>query len=155
MSSNEELAVMIQQGQTRLYSELWGQTERFFKGCAYKYINKHGERLAASGIELDDLMQVSFLALYDAVQAFEPSTGYKLLTYTKYPLQSHFAELYGTRSAKRLPLNHCKSLDEPLTEETETTLLKFFQYVPRKLLTLDYLINCDNGANKCRNGFNW
>ena len=113
--TNEELAVMIQQGQTELYAELWEQVKRFFYRQAMKYYNGHKEKCTAAGIELDDVEQAAFLALADAVRAYKPEQGFTLLSYAGLNLKNRFRELYGIRSVGRVtPLNECRSLDEPL-----------------------------------------
>lgn len=114
--SNEELAVRIQQGETTLYAQLWEQTKRLWLMLSVRLYRAGKEQCAASGVEPDDVQQICFLALYDAVQAYNPQKG-SLTSYFKYPLQKHFRELLHTRTSKRDPLNDCSSLDEPLNAD--------------------------------------
>lgn len=120
--TNEDLAILIQQGQTELYNELWEQNVKLFTKKAYCLYRSHGESCARSGVELDDILQCCFLSLVEAVRAFNKESGYKLTTYINYPLTKHFRELLGIRTTKRDPLNLCKSLDEPISEEEEINL---------------------------------
>ena len=119
--SNEEMAVRIQQGETALYAQLWEQTKRLWIMLSMRLYRACKEQCAASGVEPDDVQQICFLALCDAVQAYDAAKGQSLTSYFKYPLQKHFRELLHTRTSKRDPLNGCSSLDEPLNaDETDS-----------------------------------
>ncbi len=122
--TNEELAVEIQAGKAG-YGELWEQVHRFVMKQANRYFSLYGGLCAGAGVELDDLIQCGFLALRDAVQAFEPARGYTLLAYMKYPLLNRFQEACGNRTSRRDPLNSCDSLDRPVGEEDGTSLGDF------------------------------
>lgn len=119
--TNEELAAAVQAGRAG-YGELWEQVSRFVRQQAHKYYTLHAGTCLHAGVEPDDLIQCGFLALRDAVQAFEPERGYTLLAYMKYPLQNRFREACGIRTSKRDPLLSCASLDAPAGEEGVTTL---------------------------------
>lgn len=119
--TNEELAVKIQQGNIEYYSELWEQNEKFFTLKASKFYNGCTERCISSGVEIDDLIQVCYFALVDAVKAFDDTQDYKLLAYTSYPLKNRFKELLGIRTSKRNPLNGSLSLDKPFDDDKELT----------------------------------
>lgn len=116
--TNEALALAIQGGQD-LYAELWGQTKRMIYQLVCKAYNNQRGACQRAGVELDDLLQCGFLALYDAVKAYDPKTGYKLLAFIKYPMQNHINTLLGRR---REPLNESKSLDEPVEGAEDLTL---------------------------------
>ena len=116
--SNEELAVRIQQGENALYAQLWEQTKRLWLMLSMRLYRACKEQCAASGVEPDDVQQICFLVLCDAVQAYDPQKGQIPLTsYFKYHLQNHFREMLHTRTSKRDPLNGCSSLDEPLNAD--------------------------------------
>lgn len=116
--SNEELAVRIQQGENALYAQLWEQTQRLWIMLSMRLYRACKDQCAASGVEPDDVQQICFLALCDAVQAYDPQKGQIPLTsYFKYHLQNHFREMLHTRTSKRDPLNGCSSLDEPLNAD--------------------------------------
>lgn len=119
--TNEELATAVQAGRAG-YGELWEQVSRFIRQQAFRWFTLYGGLCARAGVEPDDLIQCGFLALQDAVQAFEPERGYTFLAYMKYPLQNRFREACGIRTSKRDPLLSCDSLDRPAGEEGETTL---------------------------------
>ena len=112
--TNEELAIRIQNGELGLIGELWDQNVGVIKLHAYDLFNRYRDRCASSGVEADDIYQVCFFALTDAVKAFCKDSGYKLTTYMKYPLMTHFNALTGIRTTKRDALNYADSLDEPI-----------------------------------------
>jgi RNA polymerase sporulation-specific sigma factor len=123
--TNEEMALTIQQGDNTMIEPLWAQLQRLVVMCAGRFFNRMQGACAAAGITEEDLIQTGFFALLDAVQSYDPSSGYKLTAYLRYPLQNRFNELLGLRTlkARKDPLNHCASLDEPAGNEGDTTLL--------------------------------
>lgn len=121
--TNEELAVEIQQGNTRCVSLLWNQTEKLFVMLCNKWWTVRGERFTECGIMLDDLKQECYFVLIDAVAAYDSTTGYKFTTYIRYPMQNRFNALLGYRYGHRNVLNNCTSLDTPVTEDEDYSLL--------------------------------
>ena len=119
--TNEEIAIRIQAGEQALMNELWKQNKGFFYLNASSLYTRQRERCDASGVEFDDLLQTCYFALCDAVQAFQPDTGYKLMTYLTFPLKDHFRALLGIRTTKRDAINESKSLDEPIGEDDSDT----------------------------------
>lgn len=75
--TNEELAVRIKAGLdvTENMLDLWQQNKRFIYKIAKKY---------SGHAELEDLEQEGYLALYDAVDGFDPGKGVRFLTYAAY-----------------------------------------------------------------------
>jgi len=121
--TNEEMAVEIRNGNNELISDLWSQTVGFFTMRASSIYLARKELCNSAGIERDDIFQLCFIALCDAVAAYKPASGYKLLAYVNYPLKTHFNALCGIRSSKRDALNYCKSLDEAIGDNDDFTLL--------------------------------
>jgi RNA polymerase sigma factor (sigma-70 family) len=97
---------------------------RFAWFHADRYIVLYGEYCKKAGIEVDDLVQESYFALLDAVQAYDPKSGYKFLAFMKYPIKNRFNELVGFRTAKGRNdiLSHSTSLDKPV-DGTEDIIL--------------------------------
>lgn len=120
--SNEELAVRIQAGEATVYSVLWEQVKGFVCNAAYRFYNHYTERCNAHGVDSSDLVQAGYFALVDCVNAYDPQTGYKLLSFIKYPLMNRFQETLGIRTTKGKaePLNKCISLDMETTEDGNT-----------------------------------
>ena len=105
--SNEELAVAIRAGERDKLMELWGQVRRLVHDMAYKRLRATN---GAGGVTLDDLMQAGFLGFLEAVRAYDPSAGFRFVTY--------FSEAEGRRSEKqkRDPIFSAVSIDAPLDE---------------------------------------
>ena len=118
--SNEELAVMIQKGSNSLMLQLWDGV--------YGLVNKYAYRMLAAleghrGLTIDDLRQVSYLALADAVASYDPDTA-AFSTWFVIHLRKHFSEaagLHGERK-KNEPMDSAVSLDKPLLDGEDITL---------------------------------
>lgn len=121
--SNEELARRIQAGERELLPVLWKQVDRFIGMKARRLYGRLQGRCDACGCTVDDLMQAGFLALMEAVRAFDPERGYRFLSWMSYPLQNQWNALLNLRTERQRsdPLNSAGSLDEPVSEEEETT----------------------------------
>ena len=120
---NENLAVRIKNGEKWLVSYLWEQNTGLIHQKAYSLFIKHYERCISSGVALEDIVQVCYFALLDAIEAFDPASGFKLMTYLNFPFLTHFNMLIGTRTSKQDPLNQCVSLDTPVGEDGYITRL--------------------------------
>jgi len=110
--TNEEMAVKIQNGQKELLADLWEQNTGIIRIKAYSLYNQYRTHCASSGVELEDILQISYFALCDAVAAYQAEGEYKLLSYLKFPLLKHFKVLLGISTSKREPLNQSVSLNE-------------------------------------------
>jgi DNA-directed RNA polymerase specialized sigma subunit len=119
--TNEELAQRIQAGEHNLMAALWEQNTGIITLSALSLYNQYRERCASAGVELDDIIQISYFALCDAVQAYKPDRGYKLTSYYRYPLKNHFMALIGVRKSKRDALNQGDSLNRPITGDDDIT----------------------------------
>ncbi|MDD3569621.1 MAG: sigma-70 family RNA polymerase sigma factor [Lachnospiraceae bacterium] len=122
--TNEELIIKINQGHIELFSTLWEQVRRLVCAYANRYFTLYGDTFAKTGIEVEDLVQEGYFALLDAVQAYKPDSGYKFITFMRYPLKNHFNEVLGFRTAKgrNSTLSNAISLDKP-TDGTEDMVL--------------------------------
>lgn len=114
--SNEEIAIEIQKGNISLYPKLWGQVQRFIRSVSRRYYENYSERCAACGVTVDDLHQEGFFALCEAVKAYKPESGFKLLTFLKYPFKNRFKMLIGARTGKKEPLNYAEWIEKPIGE---------------------------------------
>lgn len=67
--TNEQLVARIQAGEdvSENMSQLYYQVKDFIRSIAWKYRN---------GAELGDLEQEGYLALYPAIDGFNPAAGY-------------------------------------------------------------------------------
>ena len=64
--TNEELAVLIQQGHTELYTELWERVSRLINMMIGKYAER---RILPPDIEKEDLLQCGYFAMLAAVKS--------------------------------------------------------------------------------------
>ncbi|MDR1206730.1 MAG: hypothetical protein LBL26_14820, partial [Peptococcaceae bacterium] len=75
-------------------------------------------------VELADLVQESFFSLLDAVEVYDPKSGFSFLTYTNFPLKNRFAAATRmlTPAQRKEPLSRAMSLDKPLPNAEDLTL---------------------------------
>jgi RNA polymerase sporulation-specific sigma factor len=117
--TNEELALDVKSGRTEALDLLWLGTKALIRFYALRFIKAHNEKCIQCGIALDDLVQIGYFALLDAVKAFTPESPYMFNTYLRYHLLNHFYYSIGFRKGKPANdlLNNCISFDEPLDSE--------------------------------------
>lgn len=120
-TTNEEIAVLIQNGNREYIPILWERVERFIYQNAYNYYCIHKESLSVCGVELDDLKQAGFFAMLRALEYYDNGSGYKFTTYLNYPLKIEFAEAAGFRTVKgrEEALNNSISGDAPSIADEE------------------------------------
>ncbi len=96
--------------------KLWGEVRPFAYKRAIRWAAALGER---SGATVEDLLQVAFLALVEAVEGYDPSSGV-FLTWYGLKLKAAFTEATGQRTKRQRedPLLTALSLDAPLTDDT-------------------------------------
>lgn len=98
--TNEQLVIRIKAGEDIAgnMEQLYNQVRRFIHSIAWKYRN--------SG-ELEDLEQEGYLALYPAIDGYDPAQGVKFLTYAEYHIKQRIRRyLQMNGSCLRLPV-HC------------------------------------------------
>lgn len=137
--TNEELAMMIQDGDESKVPELWEQVRKLYLKKSIHYYDGHRELCSRCGVELDDIQQQAFFAFRQSVEAYNQESGLSFLAFIDYPFQTEMQNLTGTRTAlTRLdPLNSCASLDKEIdTEDGSGDTLGDF--VP-DLTALDFL----------------
>lgn len=115
--TNEELAVMIQNGRTEAILPLWEQVERFVA----KQANKWEQAWEARRIEFEDLYQSGFIAMMKAARTYDPDKDVKFLTWMDYYIKTAFSYVAGCRTPAQNKdhLNEYKSLWEPLGGGTD------------------------------------
>ena len=98
--TNEQLVIRIKAGKDVAgnMEQLYTQVRRFIHAVAWKYRD--------SG-ELEDLEQEGYLALYPAIDGYDPAQGVKFLTYAEYHIKQRMRRyLQMNGSCLRLPV-HC------------------------------------------------
>lgn len=116
--SNEELALLVQQGDTGAAAELWENCRRLIQMLAWRYYNAHAAAMSGAGVELDDLDQEGYFVMLDAVEAFSQEKGYSFNTYLSFQARSRFDRLCGLHG-RREPANSARSMDDPLGDEED------------------------------------
>lgn len=118
--SNEELAVLIQNGDREREIELWEQVRRFAMKLANKWLAAFRSR---SDVEFDDLMSAAYIAMCEAVATYKPDSGSFIGWYSFY-LKDGYTTLYGLRTRRTAndPLNNAISLSTTLDDSGEITL---------------------------------
>lgn len=99
--TNEQLVIRIKAGENVAdnMDQLYSQTRRFIHSIAWKYRD--------SG-EIEDLEQEGYLALYDAIDGYDPAHEVKFLTYAEYWIRQRMQRyLQISGSCMRLPV-HCR-----------------------------------------------
>lgn len=127
--SNEELVMRIKSGEKNLIPELWEQVKNLIAWKTHRYFNLHS---ADNNLyyDVDDLIQESFFALLQAIEYYEPGE-WQFSTYLCQTIKTAFATASGKRTPKQRgnplnnPFNECVSLDKPLNDESDETLLDF------------------------------
>ena len=98
--TNEQLVIRIKAGEDVAgnMEQLYSQERRFIHTVAWKYRD--------SG-ELEDLEQEGYLALYPAIDGYDPAQGVRFLTYAEYHIRQRMRRyLQMNGSCLRLPV-HC------------------------------------------------
>ena len=98
--TNEQLVIRIKAGEDVAgnMEQLYNQVRRFIHVLAWKYRD--------SG-ELEDLEQEGYLALYPAIDGYDPAQGVRFLTYAEYHIRQRMRRyLQMNGSCLRLPV-HC------------------------------------------------
>lgn len=125
--TNEELVIEIKNGNNRLIDDLWTGVEKFVCLQANKYYISKKERLAALGCTEDDLVQVGFLAVIDAIAGFDTERETTFLTYLGYHLQRHFTNSACLDSSGRQKqanmIVSARSFDDTVAEDKDGNTL--------------------------------
>ena len=122
--TNEELAVLIQQGHDELYPVLWENVSKLITVLAYRYYLGSPD-IQGNILEPEDFAQSGYFALVRAVEHFDPAEECKFTTYLTKCLKTAFAETGGWRTSKTDALDKAFSLDTPISEDENKTFLDF------------------------------
>lgn len=136
--TNEELVIKIQQGERDLLLVLWEQVRNFVVGVAMKWAKaeKPDAYFEAVSDFADDLIQSGFIALVEAVDAFDATQENKFLTLLGFYLKKHFGQTCAdasgwsryARSKKGAEL-HVYSLNAPLKNSESDSLDEFGDFI--------------------------
>ena len=117
MRSNEELAIAIKAGEKEAMNQLYYQCKGFICKQAIRWGVAWRDR---PSFDTDDLMQAGYMALYDAVEHYQPERG-GFLNFLLFYLKIEFSNVAGCRTPAQMkePLNTYISLETPVRSETE------------------------------------
>lgn len=120
--SNEELCLLIQDGETNRIGQLWDQVKKLVAKLSFRYLPKDG----SSQIEHEDLIQSGFLAMLDAIEDYDPAAGYTFATYLGNHLRNACRDVLGIKTSKqaRDPINRAISLSQPVSSESKNLTLE-------------------------------
>lgn len=119
--TNEEIAMLAQSGNEKSVLLLWERVKYFAKKQAGRWIAAWEGR---GGVTLDDLQQVSFLALLEALESWRPDGG-AFIGWYALRLKAAFTVAYGQRTQRdrRDPLQTATSLETPLDGDDDDLTL--------------------------------
>lgn len=127
--TNEELAQRIKAGEKDLIGQLWEQTERLLRFLIERELvaTDKAERAEAAGVTREDLLQEAFFALLQAVEAYDPASGFAFVSFLKWPVKNVVNNALGIRTKKGRedPLASASSIDAPIGGEDDEPLLSF------------------------------
>lgn len=115
---------MIHAGADNLTEALWIQVEALARWKASKYISGLKLHGSTRGLEFDDLLQIGFLAMLEAVSTYKPENGLFAPWFVIH-IQKAFVEASGLRTKRDRsdPLDNSTSLDLPLSDNVDTDSL--------------------------------
>ena len=121
--TNEEMAIAVKAGETPLLAPLWERVEKLIWLFVNKCYLKWEARCLSMGVERDDLHQQGYFALLAAVKCFDPEKGLKFTSYLALNCQRYFYDALGLRSGDWKDKPTPTSLDRPLGDEVDFTLM--------------------------------
>lgn len=131
--TNEQLAALAQQPENEeLVPLLWEKVKPLLWLKAKQVYNARQSVFQQCGVELWDIRQGCYTAFLSALKGYKPETGIKFISYLSYPFHTLLAELTGTRSTKREPLNEAASLDMPIKNQSEEGKVMLADILPDK-----------------------
>lgn len=91
--TNEQLAEEIANGKKEYLPLLWEKTRKIVYKAAHSFYNRYKEKCLSSCIDEDDLIQVGYFAMLNAIKDYDKSKEYKFLTYMTLHLKRPFGRL--------------------------------------------------------------
>lgn len=136
--SNEELAKKIKAGENELIPTLWEQVEKFIKLMANKFYTAYMNRCISVGVELNDLYQLGYFAMLNAIKAFDDSVEYKFTTYLSTHLKNIFFKAAEMRSTGWQNKPDSISLDAAIYENKDGDTVSMLDTIPDPIAETDF-----------------
>ena len=110
--TNEQLVIRIKAGENvaENMEALCLQVKGFIRGIALRYQGQ---------AELDDLEQEGYLALYDAVDGYDPASGFLFLTYARHWIRQRMVRYIQNNGSVRLPVHEWERMSRYRKLENE------------------------------------
>ena len=108
----------VQCGETELIPVIWERIEKLVNWYAKRFYNL----LSAPQCDLEDLTQSGYIALVKAVNHYNPNADAKFSSYLLFWLRQAFDDTAGLRRPRDAMMHLGKSLDDPLSDESETVV---------------------------------
>ena len=117
--SNEELAILVKEGDKQAAAQLWKQNQGILSMMEWRLFSSYRGRADTAGVTWDDVQQIGYIAILSAAKGFDPDAGMKFTSYLTYHVRREFYQLVGLRTerSRKEPLCRAVSLDEPLDKE--------------------------------------
>lgn len=112
--TNEQLAIRIKAGEAVAdnMAKLWEQTRRFIHTIAARYQGQ---------AEIEDLEQEGYLALYDAIDGYDPAAGCLFLTYARHHIKQRMVRYIQNNGSIRVPVHEWERVQK--YKKLESTFL--------------------------------
>lgn len=125
---NEELAALAKAGDKKALHQLWEQNRGLLALLFRKLTANENNlvRMKRAGVTYEDIEQVGYFAIIQAVEAFDEAAGAQFNSFLRFPVMTQFFELIGfrTEKQKKEPLSQCCSLDEQLNNSEGETFTR-------------------------------
>lgn len=89
--TNEELAIMVKDGDADALIQLWNQTY----GLSYSLVMRYVKTAHKFGIEPEDLMQEAFFGLLNAIKSYKPDKEFPFAAYLSYTVRTAARQAIG------------------------------------------------------------
>lgn len=125
--SHEILIADIQRGQRERLPELWDTVRNFAARQANRRLAAYRANNSDCAVDVEDLLQESFLAMVEAADTFKAGGRMSFLGWWDFRLKTVFNEALGVRWKRTLnePVHQCTRLSQPVTEGEGDTLGDF------------------------------
>lgn len=118
--TNEQLAILIQQGNNKLLPLLWENTGcLIYKKCG-QYWRAYSDKFKRHGYDLSDLKQEGFIIFLQALKYYNSGKGYKFNTYLNYAAKNVFSRIISNNDA--LSQVNTLSMEQPIDEDKDGDL---------------------------------
>ena len=131
---------MIRAGADDLTEALWIQVEDLVKWKATRYISSLKLHGCTRGLEFNDLLQIGFVAMMEALSTYKLESGLFAPWFVIH-LQKAFVEASGLRTKRDRsdPMDNSISLDLPLSDDSDTDFLHEIIPDPEAEAALDFV----------------